>query len=172
MSRLPYGSQTLSAITPDMMKAICQCHQEDVNLIEITAMNIHITDNISEETEYVNSLSYQRWRQALKEDADIHVTVQDDLVPEQDQAEDQAEIKAFKDEVIKPRLIPRQSMRISKPPKHFDDYVLQQQTVNSLATGLEAKSASKTNRPIPAPRHSEHLPVPSQSVPVTFKLWC
>ena len=94
-------------------------------------------------------------------DEDDNIIQQEDEVHEQDQA---VGVVGNKDD--EPGLIPRRSGRISKPPKRFEDYLMQQQTVSSLATGLEAKIAPKRKAPIPAPRHSMHLPILRQSMPV------
>ena len=75
LSRLPQDAHC-STITPEMIKAIKQNNQEDIHLVEATAMNISITDHVPEETESIDSLSYQRWRKAQREDPTIQSVIQ------------------------------------------------------------------------------------------------
>ena len=59
-----------------MMKAVGPNCQEDINLVEVTAMNISIVDNISEEVESIDSFSHQRWRDIQRNDSDILKVIQ------------------------------------------------------------------------------------------------
>ena len=71
LSRIPY-----STVSPEMIHAIGRSHQEDVNLVEVTAMNISLVDQIAQEGESIDRFSHQRWRDSQKKEADIHQVMQ------------------------------------------------------------------------------------------------
>ena len=75
LSRLPQDLEYCT-VTPEMIEAIGKNCQEDVNLVEATAMNINITDHVPQETESIDSLSFRRWRKAQREDKNIYSVIQ------------------------------------------------------------------------------------------------
>jgi transposase InsO family protein len=79
LSRLP-PKTPYSTITPEMMKAIGQNYQEEVNLVEVTAMGLNVVKQIPEE-ESIDNLSYNKWRKAQREDNSINEVIQMLLYP-------------------------------------------------------------------------------------------
>ena len=75
LSRLPHGSEYL-VITPEMITAIGQNYQEDVSIVEATAMNIHVVDAIPQEVESMDNLGYHHWRDLQRNDPVINEVVQ------------------------------------------------------------------------------------------------
>lgn len=73
LSRIP--TEVYSTITKEMIEAIGKSHQENSNVVEVTAMGIHVMSQVPE-VESLDDMSYVRWRKAQRDDPGILSVIQ------------------------------------------------------------------------------------------------